>query len=385
MNDLMQHRKAITVLFSIWSLLVVAGAAHKTMDGTWQQLSAAGIFSYLISVGIIFMVSMGVVSHRLATRADRRAQRVTKQAWDRVQAHLDNDPLRIDKYGFRANMEWGWVAELEHELGYTHLKDHTCTASSCWQSDQSPEYVMENGFLAIKSFPELPTLLRPSTHKKHSVFESDDERLRRTNQKLLHGALLASDYTTPTKEMKWGLKAELQARKDMEGRYIPASITAEEARDRGYGEPSKLASIMAEPYKKGETKNLREIAAELPCENDEDVPDLVLKYKNDNYHRREFFELEQRIKQQLALGMTTFVLPKGYKIAYRNGGDVLSVESSTGMGAQFDLPSYRQETDSDWRRDETIREGNERVFKEAMDDLARYNDARPSPGRILNY
>lgn len=215
----------------------------------------------------------------------------------------------LDQWGFRAELDWSFVATLEHDMGYPHTsesKSH-CKRAECWEEVQSPEYQILNGFLTIASFPELPV--------EKGTFDPSPPALEFTE--------------------KGTLKNELAARKARANGYIPASITAEEAGVRGFESGSRT---------------INELRA-MPTE------------PSDRWHHAEYTKLESLISEQLQNGKT-MALPAGYTITYRRGGDLAHVESPTGLSVWIDIPSYRDATAADRRRDE--------LFKSALDSLKNY-------------
>lgn len=200
---------------------LTGGAINHTINGTWDMLTLSGGAIYILGSGMVSSTGVILFSKWALSREERRSRRVAEISWKRAQHHLGADPVTVDKHGYRTELDWQFVAILEDELGYTHTDEAYCRGNACWVENQHPEYAMENGFLAIASFPKLPE------------WKGSEDSLNFDD----NGMLIQPDPDIiEDKKQSNRLKNELQARRARGTGYIPASITANEARQMGYRE-----------------------------------------------------------------------------------------------------------------------------------------------------
>lgn len=251
-----------------------------------------------------------------------------------------------DQHGFWAELEWVIVAGFEHELGFPHTSESKphCHRKECWKETQQPTYEWANGFLSIASFPSLS--------EEEAEFDAFGRRLKSTFGQPLSAAAPIGELNARVKhlEARWVLKHELAKRKAMAGQYIPASITTNEARELGYSAPTMaLESLQAQKELNERQSQWYKNAAEKRKN------DLVLTFRgDDNLHSKEFESLEAMLKEKLAHG-DTMVLPAGYTTTWKNGGELVHIQSPTGMSVWVDIDAYRVKptlTATDRRRDE---------------------------------
>jgi hypothetical protein len=274
-------------------LSAVMGAVQRTFEGAWHLLTPVGYATYFFS----FLTFVCLMSTRMLTRP-----LVTKKT-----SSIISEPKK-DAYGFWDTLSWGIVAELEHELGYVHSEQSAkaCRSNSHWVADQQPVYLMENGFLTIESFPELPESLRPSTHRlakdadgrpvanlrelaKITPTENLNAVRERTNQVLLDSLLAGGGWL------------DVQAEKDG---VDPDEVLFEDA--------------------------IKAFDSYINLEPDMDIVEPSYKTKmskqSADFHRvlDSIMESFQNPNQQ------PMVLPKGYTITYRQGGEIMQINAPNG-------------------------------------------------------
>lgn len=328
------------------------GIFDHTMNSTWGMLTPAGAAVYVIGTPMVG-ASIGIYAHYSSKWwADERRIRNTAASYKRVRHHLDA-PIMRDQYGYLTELDWATVADLEHGQGLTHSSDSQpyCDLSECWKEDQQPDYVVENGFLAIASFPELPGQAPTPSLKK-------DETGRR---------LESSIETLNERRAKWGnqsvpvrndLRNELEARRARGAGYIPASITAEEARNRGYDDRFIQSGSRHTPM----LDKLRNMPEE-PSRSEE-------------AQHREYERLMKRIEASFKKD-GVMVLPHGHHITYRHGGELASIETPSGMIVHLNMDDYRPGQSTIRRRD-----GEAELFGQALQAMQGYTGlekkSRPS-------
>lgn len=259
-----------------------------------------------------------------------------------------NQERKKDKYGFWAELEWVIVAGFEHELGFTHTSESEphCGRKECWSEDQRPTYELVNGFLSITSFPELPEEVKELDafgRRLKNVFDQPLSAAAPIEQ--LNARLREKEAHFGTQGMQWGLKHELNKRKELhaQGKYVPPVMTPNEARALGFFGPDHdiLEAKQKEHYRQEAAKRKKE---------------LELKFKGDDqWHSDEYRELEAMLKKYLSDDGTTMVLPAGYTVTWKRGGELAYIQSPTGLSVWVDPELYRVKptlTATDRRRDE---------------------------------
>lgn len=224
-----------------------------------------------------------------------------------------NPHPELDQWGYRVDLDWKHVAGREHELGFVHMgesKKH-CGLITCWQETESPKYEMVNGFLTIASYPELPAPPKIQTIQG-GTFTTGSVNATQIHIGPISAASSATDLVARVKEKKQEerkLRDDLAARKSVGENYFRDGMTANEARERhGYQAPSRaLASLQAD----------------------------------DKWHSQEFEKLEDMIKERLSQGKT-MVLPAGYEMTWKRGGELAHIESPTGLSVWIDVEAYRK-------------------------------------------
>lgn len=280
------------------------------------------------------VTSFGIVCVNIARSRRELGSKQAVMPHNRVPTvghHLDAPDLAIDEHGYRLDMDWQFVAILEDELGYTHTDEADCRrGGECWAENQSPTYVVENGFLAIESFPQLPEP-SPLLKKDSSGRRVDSPReSSRFHNEL--AALKARGYAAQSQTIN-----ELRA---MPEHVEVAKLTEEENYKRILNKIDEQLTM----------------AIHIPPNN---MGGVLQEHE-------ELEWLESYVKERLQSG-NTIVLPEGYHVTYRQGGELAQINSPTGMSLIVDVDAYRPRPSIDRRRD---------AFRTSLDGVGRGVDKR---------
>jgi hypothetical protein len=244
------------------------------------------------------------------------------------------DALERDEYGYLVKLNWLSVMLLEHDMGYPHVDESKkfCDRPTCREEIEDPVYEVHNGFLAVKSWPELPEI-KP-THDEH-------------------GRLL------PTGSV-WG---GVDGAKGEDGDAVITPLTQEENVDRLNRKIDEIMTVPG-PTLKDKYQEIKNSTGYFP--GGMTINELRAMPEEPRAFEREMDKLRRYIIE----GFKThdfIALPEGHQVSYRYGGEMAQIETPSGMTLLIHIEDMRKEAADARRRDEDL------LFKHALESFKAYS------------